>query len=112
MTLLLHSNLEMSDILCYRVASLTIANSFCDYFTKIAKRLSDNIATPKFKVNEYMNQNPLDITNSIFFSPTDTHEISKLITSLKAEKKILDMMICRRWLLKPYQQKLLNHYDI
>ena len=63
-----------------------IANSFCDYFTKIGKQLSDNIPTPKFKFNEYMKQNPLDITNSIFFSPTDTQEISKLITSLKAKK--------------------------
>ena len=52
-----------------------IANSFCDYFTKIGKQLSDNIPTPKFKFNEYMKQNPLNITNSIFFSPTDTQEI-------------------------------------
>ena len=33
-----------------------------------------------------MKQNPLNITNSIFFFPTDTQEISKLITSLKAKK--------------------------
>ena len=62
-----------------------IANSFCDYFTKIGKQLSDNIPTPKFKFNEYMKQYPLNITNSIFFSPTDTQEITKLITSLKAK---------------------------
>ena len=64
-----------------------IANSFCDYLTKIGKQLSDNIPTPKFKFNEYMKQNPLHIiTNSIFFSPTDTQDISKLITSLKAKQ--------------------------
>ena len=93
------------------IISKTIANSFCDYFTKIGKQLSDNIATPKFKFNEYMNQNPLDITNSIFFPPTDTHEISKLITSLKAEKSSGHDDLSS-WLLKPYQQKLLNHYAI
>ena len=34
-----------------------------------------------------MKQNPLNITNSVFFSPTDTQEISKLITSLKKKAK-------------------------
>ena len=32
------------------------------------KQTSDNIPTSKFKFNEYMKQNPLNITNSIFFS--------------------------------------------
>ena len=49
-----------------------IANSLCDYFTKIGKQLSDKISTPKLIFNEYMKQNPLNITKSIFFSPTDT----------------------------------------
>ena len=75
-------NIENTDVM----DPSEIANSFCDYFTKIGKQLSDNIPTPKFKFNEYMKQNPLNITNSIFFSPTDTQEISKLITSLKAKK--------------------------
>ena len=76
-------NIENTDVTDPNENSKTV---FCDYFTKIGKQLSDNIPTPKFKFNEYMKQNPLDITNSIFFSPTDTQEISKLITSLEAKK--------------------------
>ena len=53
-----------------------IANRFCDYFTKIGKQLSDYIPTPKFKFNEYMKQNPLNITNSILF-PQLTHKKSQ-----------------------------------
>ena len=52
-----------------------IANSFCDYITKICKQLSDNIPTPKFKFNEYMKQNPLNITAYSF--PQLTHKKSQ-----------------------------------
>ena len=59
-----------------------IANGFCDFFTNVGPKFAN--AIPKSKINYHCHMKNRSI-NSIYFSPTDSNEVKKIITSLKTK---------------------------
>ena len=57
-----------------------IANIFLEHFSKIGAKLANNIKPTSHKANNYLQQMT---TQSIFFCPTDSHEILEIINKLK-----------------------------
>ena len=58
-----------------------IANEFCDFFSTIGAKLSRKIPTSNVPYGEYLNG--IWSQRSFFLSPTDEHEIAKIILGLK-----------------------------
>ena len=58
-----------------------IAQHFCKYFTEVGSKLASNIPKSKKTFSEYIS-GPVK-PNSLFFSPTDSNEINKIISILK-----------------------------
>ena len=61
-----------------------IGNAFCDYFTNIGKKTADGITPSKHNVEHYMNS--AKNRTSMFFTPTDPIEVSKIIRALNSKK--------------------------
>ena len=64
--------------------TVDIANGFCKYFSEIGEVFASKIPKARQSFDTYLRtkQN----SRSIFFSPTDTHEILKIMSSLKSKK--------------------------
>jgi len=58
-----------------------IANGFCKFFSEIGEQYANKIGQSHKSPHEYLGNNRQE--NSIFFSPTDSHEIYKILGSLK-----------------------------
>ena len=58
-----------------------IANEFCDFFSTIGAKLSNKIPTSSVPYGEYLSG--IWSQKSFFLSPTDEHEIAKIILGLK-----------------------------
>ena len=61
-----------------------IADGFCSFFTEIGKQYADAIGQTNRSFEFYLDHNPS--TKSMFFSPTDCLEISKILKLLKPKK--------------------------
>jgi len=64
---------------------LTIANSFCDYFSTVGKKFASSIPPPRKNSEAYLSKEKT-LPNSIYLAPTDTEEIKSIIKSLKPKK--------------------------
>jgi len=64
-----------------------IAEGFCDYFTHVGEKFAAAIPPSKKHFKSYLKHN---INNSLFLSPTDPEEISKIISLLKSKKSCGD----------------------
>lgn len=60
--------------------SQAIANAFCDFFTKVGPNLARNIPASSLPYTEYMKN--IWSNNTLFLSPTDEVEISRIINEL------------------------------
>ena len=62
-----------------------ISEEFCKYFSKIGPKYAEKIPPRHTTYDAFMKyQNP----NSIFFSPTDTHEVTRIIGQMKNKNSI------------------------
>ena len=61
-----------------------ISNEFCNYFTDVGRNLANKIPKSNNTYHYYMPQNSNH--NSIYFTPTNTEEISDIINVLKNKK--------------------------
>lgn len=62
---------------------LIISNEFCNFFSNIGKNLAQQIPTSQFSFSKFLKNST---ESSIFFTPTDYEEISKIILKLKPQK--------------------------
>lgn len=60
---------------------LNISNEFCTYFTNIGRQFAEQIPPANKNYKEYM-KNPRN-DKSLFMRPTDIHEVSRIVSSLK-----------------------------
>ena len=58
--------------------------SFCEYFSDIGNQFASKIPKPDKPFHHYLNHNT-NYQRSIFMSPTDPEEISRIIASLKCK---------------------------
>ena len=63
--------------------SCQIANAFNTYFTNIGPKLASEIHTDNGHFSQYLSNNS---ENSLFFNPTNIHEIIEIVRSLKSSK--------------------------
>lgn len=62
---------------------MIISNEFCNFFTNVGRNLAQRIPSSQFSFNNFLkNSTP----SSIFFTPTDCEEVSKIISRLKPKK--------------------------
>ena len=61
-----------------------ISNKFCEYFSDIGNQFASKIPKPDKPFHHYLNHNT-NYQRSIFMSPTDPEEISRIIASLKCK---------------------------
>ncbi len=61
----------------------TISEEFCKYFTEVGDKLASNIPKSKHSYEEH-NTRPRN-PRSIYISPTDTNEITKIISMMKSK---------------------------
>ena len=66
------------------IAKEEVPNKFVDYFTSIATKLSSELPISENNASSYLSER---IQNSFFYTPTDTTEITKVITDLKSNGK-------------------------
>ena len=63
-----------------------IANSFCDYFTNVGPQLSNQIPQSRHIYVQYLNKQNITSSRSLYLTPTDSNEISRIIKLLKNKK--------------------------
>jgi len=63
-----------------------IAKGFCDFFTNVGSKLSNQIPPSRYPYTQYLTNLKLKSNSSIYLAPTDINEISCIIRLLKNKK--------------------------
>ena len=63
-----------------------IANGFCDFFTNVGPKLSNQIPPSRYHYSQYLNNLKFSSNSNIYLVPTDGNEINDIIRSLKNKK--------------------------